>query len=505
MVEDINELAIIYKRVPTEKDKTVGFVPVKVIEGFYYHGEDVFVDTEQNVYCHIVSLSEIGNGYANRRNIYELLKEYPDKTLEQIKEILLKDAQKYTYTKNLNKEDDSFCMITMYDKENDIESILEDVDTPFFFEAITMIDEEVAKKTSPKKTTNKSSEKEEDIQDFATPNDLINEIKKAIKGQDEVVEKIVSSIWMKYRYPTIPKANILVIGPAGCGKTAIFNKLRKVLDIPISMYGLAGVSQTGYQGSSVDELLLNHYISSGNDLEYAENGIIFIDEFDKIGTNQNIGELGSIAVQNELLKIIEGTEKIIPVSEQESIVMDTTNILFICCGAFSKIYEAANYRPIGFDTGSNKKETKKITTEQIIKDGGIIPELARRLPVITKLEDISKKRDVLKDILLNAEDSVLMTRIEAIENEGIELDKQDFDSLIELIIDKATKINIGASGLIGPVEDLFSKIFLDVENNPNKYNKLVITPNQSDGSIDYQLIPKKVKTRTKKKIDKHPM
>ena len=502
MVEDINELAIIYKRVPTGKDMTVGFEPFKVVEGFYYPAEDVFVDVEQNAYCHIVGLSEIGNGYANRRSIYEFLKEYPDKTLEQIKETILEDAKRYTYTKNLNREDDSFSFITMYDKENDTELI-----TEFYYETITTIDEQVAKKNAPKKTTSHAPEEEDDeVQDFATPNDLINEVKKAIKGQDDVVEKIVSVIWMRYRYPNIPKSNVLMIGPAGCGKTAIFNKLKKVLGVPISMYGLAGVSQTGYQGASVDEMLVKAYIDSGEDIEATENGIIFVDEFDKIGTNQNIGELGSSAVQNELLKIIEGVEKMIPIDERNSIVINTSNILFVCCGAFSKLYEAAAYRPVGFENEpNNKKEDKRITTERIIKEGGITRELARRLPVIAELTDISEKRDVLRDILLNAEDSVLMTRIKAIENEGIVFDKQDFDTLIELIIDKAVKAKIGASGLIDPVTNLFSKIFLDIENNPEKYNKLTITPNPIDGSIDYQLIPKKVKKRTKKKIDNPPV
>ena len=496
MVEEINEFAIIFKR----KQKEIGyelveeFIPYKVVEGYYYEPEDCFIDSEGNAYSHMASMDEIGNVYAGRRNIFETIKLNANRSITQIENNILSFAKAHEYYKSVDESTKEFSIIKMKSKETGKISRFEDKDTGMYYELYAQIQsepDELEKEEEKKETETKKNTEEE--KKYETPLEIINEIKKTIKGQDEAIETIVTLLWMKYHYPNIPKSNILLIGPSGVGKTAIFNKIKKMLDIPLAKYAITGTSQSGYKGHDIEEMLTTLYYESNCDVAKAQNGIIFIDEFDKISTTHETGEIGTIAIQNELLKLIEGCERIVSIDGHNTFSIDTSNILFVCCGAFSHLLAENKEKVVGFNKYPSVKENKKITTEDIIDKGGIISELVGRLPIIVQLNQL--KREELKDILLYSDESLFTIITSALNKEGIEI--ENLDETIDLIIDNAISRKIGARGLISPIRNMFLKIFYEINNNKGKYDKVILGKNIVNDNRDFTLVPKKVKKKVK--------
>lgn len=497
MVEEnqIGEFAVIFNRKKTDDESIVQFIPVRVVEGYYCEEDGFFVDLDQYVYPHMANLVDYGNVYACRVNVLELLNKNKDSSIMKIKKEILDSLSKYEYYKNMNEDAEEYAVIMMRNKETGEFSVFRDKDSDEYYE-IHLVDEKKESEESKEEPSKGATVEREKVVNY-TPSQIVAEVKKTIKGQDKAIETIATLLWIKYNLPMMDKTNMLVIGPTGVGKTAIFRKMKQIFDVPLAIYSVTGTSQAGYKGHDIEEMLIQLYLNSGMDIDKTQNGIVIIDEFDKLSGNREQGEIGTTAIQNELLKLVEGCERQISLDSFNTINIDTTNIVFVGCGAFSDLFNPQkDVRPsIGFNNYPEEKKANDVVidTETIIKKGGIISELAGRLPVIVRLNELS--REDLKDILLNSDESKLMRTVETIESMGVTI--ENLDVIVDGLVDKAIKAKIGARGLTKSVAEAFLKIIKDLGDNPDKYDNLIIGPNIIEDNTDYQLVPKKVKKRVK--------
>lgn len=450
------------------------FIPHRVVEGIYDKENNWFNDTKDGIpYLHIEITPSSTVGYGLRTTI-ELQKEsISDELLESIKNEILDYANKFTYQRDLSRTE----VIMATNKETGDITIFTDIDTTEDF----------------KQEKNNGSDEILDI----TPQYLEEKVKMTIKGQDEAVRRIVTALWTTLNFRNLKKKNMLIIGPTGVGKTAIFKKIKEILNIPLVIFPIPGLSQSGYVGRSVDEILKQIFIESNENLDLAENSIVILDEIDKIAKNTNgSGEVATIAVQNELLKIIEGCQRFVESTNPHdpSFTIDTTNIIFVGTGAFQELFEKEP-TSLGFVESTTKYPKKKEINTDRLMTYGLKRELLGRLPIIVELNKLDK--EALKDIILNSDESELLETLNVLKQLGIEV--ENIDEVIDLIIEDAIEKQIGARGLVTTINNIFSEIFYEVGNNQGKYNCVTIGPNIIKDNKDYKLERKQNKTRKKEK------
>ena len=295
----------------------------------------------------------------------------------------------------------------------------------------------------------------------------------------------------------IPKSNVLLLGPSGSGKTFVVEKLSEILEIPFLSYDATSMSATGYEGNSIKNIAMELFQKCDGDDELCEKAIIYIDEIDKIASseNENGKDVNGKAVQQMLLKMVEGTEIVLDdVDDDYQITINTKNILFIVSGAFEGMEEKAKEnKKIGFTESSS--ESKSNITEKLMKFG-MIKEFIGRFPVITKFEQHTKES--LQKILTEPKNSLVSQYQNMFSNDNIklEIDNEAIEEIAQISIEN----NTGARGLKNSMENLLTDTMFEYLGNDN-IEKVVITK-ETILNKKPDIILKTKKTKTKKKTKK---
>lgn len=482
MVEQ-KELVTLFK-IKKLDDDIETLIPFEVIEGTYNEENCTFITDDETVYLHIEEAESNNFGYARRLLTNINIDAEPNSvdSIEFIKERKLNTDKNYKYfrfTKEINK-------IYLKDK--------------YSYTPQVMVDED--SKKYKENTENETNEKESNpgyLGIKKTPKEIYEAVRKTVKGQDEAIKTIATCLWttINGRAYNISKKQMILVGPTGVGKTAIFRKLQQILDIPVVIVSMPGMSQAGYVGRGTDEILKQVYFETMQNRDVAEKAIVVLDEYDKIAYNGNdkSGDVSTIGVQRELLKMVEGYTRVVELGNngEDAFEIDTSNMIFIASGAFQELFEEDKTESLGFLKIEASPKEKNINIDALVKYG-LMKESVGRLPIIVELNSLT--REIYREIIIESDESELIAHVNFLESLGVTV--SNLEEIIEILIDDVIKKEVGARGLIATISKLFLKIIYEVANNPGKYNEVKIGKNIINDPNDFELVENRIIKRRMK-------
>lgn len=478
MVEQ-KELVTLFK-IEKLTDEIETIKPFEVVDGIYNEENRTFMTSDGMVYPHIESTEYPNIGFAKRiiMSIDMSVDSSSPESLDLNKIKRLNTESIYTYLR-FNKEIDRIYIKSVY--SNGIK-LMEDIDS---------------------KRNEKSTEEQPSyIGIDKTPKEIYDEVRKTIKGQDEAIKMIATCLWATINGRTqkneMTKKQMMVIGPTGVGKTAIFRKIQKILDTPVIIFSVSGLSQAGYKGRDTDEILKQVYYECDENIDLAEKAIVVLDEYDKLaykGADKS-GDVSTIGVQYELLKMMEGCTRLVEIDPllERTFTIDTSDMIFITSGAFQELFEEKS-KPIGYCTEKSLKKEVEIDQQKLV-DYGIIRESVGWLPIIVRLNSLT--REIYREIILKSDESELLAHIDFLQSLDVQV--KNINQIVESIIDDAISKDIGARGLVATISKMFVEVIYEVANHPGLYSEVIIGKNIINDPNDFELVKRQIVKKRMKTI-----